>query len=214
MEKNITLPKWDGVSRVKTARERNAERKAERQRREAMTKEERIAEEQARDADRIRKQYWDNPDSISRQTLSRNSFLQAEFEDWKQRHPEKSKSAVALHNGKLRASAEKLRSVRWKPDFDKFVWQELLSLRGARQFATGIKWDIDHMLPLRGKKVSGLHIALNWQLIPRWMNNQKLGRTVLTEPDEWLRYFALPSLPPELFSPWLAEASRLDRAEA
>jgi hypothetical protein len=78
------------------------------------------------------------------------------------------------------------RTVFWNVEFDDFVWEELEILRKDRERATGIKWAIDHMYPVKGEKVSGLHTASNWQLIPSWMNNQKSRRPWLCNPDEWI----------------------------
>jgi hypothetical protein len=38
---------------------------------------------------------------------------------------------------------------------------------------TGIKHDVDHILPLRGKDVSGLHVLNNLQIIPKELNLKK-----------------------------------------
>jgi 5-methylcytosine-specific restriction endonuclease McrA len=43
---------------------------------------------------------------------------------------------------------------------------------------TGIPHEVDHIIPLRGKLVCGLHIALNMQIITRTANRRKHNRLV------------------------------------
>lgn len=80
------------------------------------------------------------------------------------------------------------RTPKGSAELDALVWAELVDLRALRAVATGIKWEIDHMLPVACAAVSGLHTHKNWQLIPSKMNTMKGDRPVLTEPDQWLAY--------------------------
>ncbi|WP_312800276.1 hypothetical protein [Pseudomonas sp.] len=78
------------------------------------------------------------------------------------------------------------RTPSWFGEFDRFVLEELESLKAARREATGLSWHIDHMIPLEARTVSGLHCASNLQLIPGYLNTKKGRQVILTEPFDWL----------------------------
>lgn len=75
----------------------------------------------------------------------------------------------------------------WYGEFDALVFREAHDLRLIRNTETGITWHVDHMFPMQGDTVCGLHIANNIQVIPAVMNLEKRNRLVLTEKGEWLR---------------------------
>lgn len=66
-------------------------------------------------------------------------------------------------------------------EFDRFVINEAYKLAKIQKENTGIIWHVDHMLPLNGKKVSGLHCADNIQVIPKKMNLEKNNKMWYTE---------------------------------
>ena len=53
---------------------------------------------------------------------------------------------------------------------------EAHDLAKQRELETGIKWEVDHIIPLAGRKVSGLHVASNIQVIPMTLNRKKSNR--------------------------------------
>ena len=69
-------------------------------------------------------------------------------------------------------------------ELDKFVMEEAVSLRTMREKMTGGKWHADHIEPLLGKTVSGLHNAYNIAVVPATYNMSKSNKQ-MSEP--WYR---------------------------
>jgi hypothetical protein len=85
-----------------------------------------------------------------------------------------------------RRSAKIKRTPSWFSEFDEFVMSEANNLVILRREATGIEWEVDHMIPLQAKIASGLHIGSNIQVIPMALNRSKRNKMIFTEPFEWM----------------------------
>lgn len=66
------------------------------------------------------------------------------------------------------------------------VFSEANLLCEIRVKETGIIWEVDHMIPLNAKSVSGLHVYYNIQVIPMKMNRFKSNKLILTNRNEWI----------------------------
>ena len=64
------------------------------------------------------------------------------------------------------------RTPKWLDEEDLWMIEQAYDIATKRSAATGIEWHVDHIIPLRGKYVSGLHVPTNLQVIP-WYENQR-----------------------------------------
>ena len=70
---------------------------------------------------------------------------------------------------------------------DQFLIEEAYSLAQHRTSVTGIKWEVDHVLPIKGKDVCGLHVGENLQIITRSKNASKSNR--FSKEYKWSDFF-------------------------
>lgn len=87
---------------------------------------------------------------------------------YRKENPEKAKSIVTASRHSRRN-----RNVLWEKELTIFATKEASLLAQHREKLTGIKWHVDHVIPLKGKQVSGLHIWNNLQVIPAIENLRK-----------------------------------------
>lgn len=75
-----------------------------------------------------------------------------------------------------RKAAELKRTPAWLTEDDHWMMEQAYELAALRTRLFGISFQVDHVLPLQGKLVSGLHVPLNLQVIPAKMNRIKSNR--------------------------------------
>ena len=61
----------------------------------------------------------------------------------------------------------------WLTEDDKWMLREAYALAKQRTKLFGFMWEVDHIIPLRGVTVSGLHVPTNVQVIPKTLNRSK-----------------------------------------
>ena len=84
---------------------------------------------------------------------------------WKKANPHKVNA-----NTRLRQVKELKATPAWA---NQFFIEEIYDLAQRRTKATGYKWHVDHIVPLRSKLVCGLHVEHNLQVIPASANIAK-----------------------------------------
>lgn len=95
---------------------------------------------------------------------------------------------VEINTARHRDVIQKIQTPIWFNEFDKFVYDECVDLCKARKKSTGIDWHVDHMIPLHGMIASGLHCALNFQVIPAYVNLAKNNKNIMQEHFEWITF--------------------------
>lgn len=65
------------------------------------------------------------------------------------------------------------RIVKWDKELTSLVYAEAEDLIQLRKEATRFQWSVDHVIPLKGKTVSGLDVWNNLQVIPLSENKRK-----------------------------------------
>jgi len=84
---------------------------------------------------------------------------------------------LKVHSVRRRASKLE-RTPTIMTELDLFVMQEAANLATLREQVMGGKWHVDHVEPLQGKTVSGLHNAFNLAVVPATYNLRKSNRQV------------------------------------
>lgn len=97
---------------------------------------------------------------------------------WEKNNPEQHRAIRNAIAARYRA-AKRNASLPWLSEEQK---QQILAfydeaVECARR--TGIKHDVDHIVPLRGKTVSGLHVPWNLRVIPARENQSKGNRLTI-----------------------------------
>jgi hypothetical protein len=85
-------------------------------------------------------------------------------------------------HARARLIAKIFRTPKWLTADDIWMIEEAHALSDLRAGLTGIKWHVDHVIPLRAIDVSGLHVPSNLQVIPASVNMAKHNTFTGVEP--------------------------------
>jgi hypothetical protein len=79
----------------------------------------------------------------------------------------------ALERSSLRRAKKLNATPKWVDADERWLIKEAHELASIRTKMYGFKWHVDHVIPLQGKNVCGLHTIANLQVIPAFENLSK-----------------------------------------
>lgn len=87
------------------------------------------------------------------------------------------------HRQKSASRCTRAKQARFFDELTDLVSKEAHSLRILRNKHTGFEWHVDHLVPLKGVDVCGLHIWSNLAVIPKIDNLRKGNKNSIY--DQW-----------------------------
>lgn len=116
----------------------------------------------------------------------------AQGKAWKEANPDRAQALVSAWHGNpanrerrnaysrsyvvKRNALRAQRTPAWLVPDDFWMIDQAYELAVLREQLVGGSWHVDHVIPLNGKKVSGLHVPTNLQVIPAVENIRKGNR--------------------------------------
>lgn len=139
------------------------------------------------EAERVKKHQIKNHDAVLKS--ARNNYYKYHSEkldyakNYRKTHKEQMQAAskrwtdanmhIKLSHNKKRETSKKNRTPLWLNDDELWMIEQAYEISRERSKLFGFKWHVDHIVPLQGKKVSGLHVPWNLQVIPASINLAK-----------------------------------------
>lgn len=115
-----------------------------------------------------------------------NRIYETYYKEYVKKNKEKIRQTASKYQknnkGKVNArtaarhAAKMQRTAKWLTADEKWLIQEIYELASLRTKLTGTQWHVDHVLPLRGLEVCGLHTPWNLQVIPATENIRKSNK--------------------------------------
>jgi len=117
-----------------------------------------------------------NPETVRlRDKVAAAKFRAANPALVKQRKAEYSKTRRFVINEAVarRKAAKLMRTPLWVGPDERWLMREAYELAAVRTKMLGFLWHVDHIIPLQGARVSGLHVPNNLQVLPALANIRK-----------------------------------------
>ena len=120
---------------------------------------------------------------VKRWQAANKDKVRKDAKSWVKANPEKVKAKHLRHIRKhpdaytarsVASVAKRAKRVpQWLTLDDRWMMREAYKLAKLRTQLFGFTWEVDHIIPLRGAFVSGLHVPTNLQVIPKSENRNK-----------------------------------------
>ena len=113
-----------------------------------------------------------NPEKIKASSIKAGAAWHERNPEYLKEHYKANKVRYVAARARRRAAQESA-TPAWLTAIDKAMIQEMYDVSAARFVQTGIKHHVDHIVPINGKKVSGMHVPWNLQVITAQENLSK-----------------------------------------
>jgi 2,4-dienoyl-CoA reductase-like NADH-dependent reductase (Old Yellow Enzyme family) len=107
----------------------------------------------------------------STQYINHTQKIKDNVKKWGKNNPVK-----ILAHTRRQQTKRLMRTPKWLTSDDYWIIEQAYELAALRTKMFGFSWHVDHILPLQGKTVSGLHVPTNLQVIPAVDNIRKGNR--------------------------------------
>jgi hypothetical protein len=133
--------------------------------------------ERNKDLTKERARLWalNNPNKVSIKNIKYKKKNKEKITEYNKLWWSSNKDKRASYQAKRKAS-QLQRTPKWLTKDDLWIIEEAYSLAQLRTNLFGIDWHVDHIIPLQGKLVSGLHVPSNIQVIPATENVKKSNK--------------------------------------
>jgi hypothetical protein len=132
----------------------------------------------------MRKTYLENPQKILERGLRWRAANREWVKNYNSKYLQDNPEKIAVHR-RLREGSVKQQTPPWanKKEIRQFYAK-------AKQLTreTGILYTVDHIIPLQGETVSGLHVETNMQLLTKSENCRKKNKYDDSNPDSQCNY--------------------------
>jgi 5-methylcytosine-specific restriction endonuclease McrA len=118
---------------------------------------------------------YDDKRIVYEKQRSQNPEFKAKKAEYMRSYKKANRAKYNAWNMKYYVS-KKFRTPAWLTDIDFERIQNEYKLAELLCKVTGSSWEVDHIVPLLGKNVSGLHVPSNLKVIPRKDNLTKSNR--------------------------------------
>jgi 5-methylcytosine-specific restriction endonuclease McrA len=123
------------------------------------------------------KEQWEK-ENIEKRTQYSQKYYEInknKIAEYVSEYKKKNKGKIVANTTKRKA--DKLqRTPKWLSKNEIWMMQEAYELAAFRSKLFGIKFHVDHIIPLKGKTASGLHTPYNLQVIPAKENLRKSNK--------------------------------------
>ena len=116
-----------------------------------------------------------NKDTISAKDREYYAANKERIAARRKRYRAEKAAEIAAYN-RARQAAKLQRTPKWLSADDHWLMAQAYELAALRTKLFGFPWHVDHVLPLQGRRVSGLHVPTNIQVIPGTDNCRKSNK--------------------------------------